>query len=55
MAMKSEQAIREMLGKFDDRNDEGELDCDGESILEALRWVVGIVPDVTLEEYLEEM
>jgi hypothetical protein len=52
--MKSQQEVQDMLDKFDAADQEGELDCDGEAILNALSWVLGHHDDGELTQYLPE-
>lgn len=54
--IKTVQEVERMLQKFDDAADEGELDCDGEAIRDALLWFLGRGrSDSDMEEYLEDM
>jgi hypothetical protein len=52
--MRTEAEVRNMLKKFDDADDAGELDCDGESIQAALLWTLNHRDDDELTQYLSD-
>lgn len=54
--MRPQHEIKDMLQRFEEADESGDvLTCDGEAVLETLRWVSGKSSTANIEEFLEDM